>query len=193
MFNNIKNCLDEQTTPNTVSNVQKQFDGNTERQQERNRDEKRQSQREGERMYSFLQLQIMESLPDYRKIRGLPWLVMTISFYSYLGALRQPAPITHGNNTSLAYETSVCTRSMRAGHCLASSLEETYKAVLGSSHLTDVETVEGNLPRSQYYPRAGPGPSPGHLSLEPCPNPLALLTCSVSNTVCSPKSFSLSP
>lgn len=90
-------------------------------------------------------------------------------------------------------ETSVCTRSMRAGHCLASSLEETYKAVLGSSHLTDVETVEGNLPRFQYYPRAGPGPSPGHLSLEPCPKPPALLTCSVSNRVCSPKSFSFSP
>lgn len=33
-------------------------------------------------MYSFLQLQIMESLPDYRKTRGLPWLVMTVSFYS---------------------------------------------------------------------------------------------------------------
>lgn len=144
-------------------------------------------------MYSFLQLQIMESLPEHRQTRGLPWLVMTISFYSYLGALQQPAPTTHGNNTSLACETSVCTRSMRAGHCLASSLEETYKAVLGSSHLTDVETVEGNLPRFQYYPRAGPGPSPGHLSLELCPNPLALITCSVSNRVCSPKSFSLSP
>ena len=46
---------------------------------------------------------------------------------------------------------------------------------------------EGNLPRFHYYPRAGPGPSPGHLSLELCPNPPALLTCSMLATECAPQ------
>lgn len=190
MFYNIKNCLDKQTTPNILFQMYRSnlmaIQGDNGRETEIKRDKVR----ERETMYSFLQLQLMESLPDYRKTSGLPSLCDDNLILQLPGSIVAGLLPLHTVTTlhwQALCESSECTRSVRAGHCLTSSLEETYKAVLGSSHLTDVETVEGNLPRFPYYPRAQPGPSPGHLSLEPCPNPLALLTCSMLATECAPR------
>ena len=144
MFYNIKHCLDKQTTPNILfqmcrSNLMA-IQGDNGRETEIKRDKVR----ERETMYSFLQLQLMESLPDYRKTSGLPSLCdnnLILQLPGSIVAGLLPLRTVTTLHWQALCESSEGTRSVRAGH----------------------------------------------LSLEPCPNPLALLTCSMLATECAPQ------